>query len=1216
MKKRLDVLLLFVGLGLLLGGFISLFAVDQASGNQYKIVIQKQISKSITEARLSQAHVFPLLDKKAGFEAYPLATKYPYYIYLGDSLVFWSSSKFIPDPHARIAAPEENYFEFNKNKGILVRTPHATPHGNYEIISLVTLYENAIDPAVSSGFDYGIFRNLAADVGANPVAGTYLIRDASQQPLLYVMPVDRPDLPAFEASTFTRIVFSMGIVLLGIYAARKIYLLYKTNRFLAAALWLLAAALVLRLLMKWLSLPWALMPDEFVPRYLMIPPRFGDMILSAFLITVVLAIFALWQLEVIAYATVRRMSSRLRSVVSVSMVLLAVLSAYLCYLQVLKIYNNQAIGLNYSLKLTSVKLGTYVFLFALFSIFFLASHIVINFYKRLQPRYKLGLYHWLYGTILSGMLFYYLGIELWIWAISVSYVLWAYSLELARYFYILRFKTFIYFLSGAFAFTFLLFSLVKQQDDQKNETDRSYFAEKLLQQKDLKSELLLNQFSNMVQNDTNLANLIENPVLAGPSINFRIKDSLLSPYFDAYQVNVQAYTTSGRPIGRDSVASLSKVFSTYATNAHRTEYAGLYYHKGEPNRYVLFTDIVKKGIVRGVLCIQVSYATADLQKTAEKLPESSLLNQPGMPASSYALYDKNHQLIYKEGVFDYLKDFDPQLLSESGTVAQQVGQKVFQHAVFTDKEGNTAIISQPDDFYRDTLSSFSYLFLIALLGTVVLLALLGLLSGFRMYKMSFSSKIQFFLNLAFLVPLTIIIMLTLAVVIASFISLQNRSLQENAQNVANTVNVHYQNYMQGKSSKAYMEEQLSNLALSSEYEICLFDVNGRLQFTSMASIYLTYQLSNRINPKAYAAIVVERNRQILVEDFLGSQKFKIVYLSGKIANAQPYGVIGIAYPDADLNLQRQIKEVVAAILIIFLVMFFILLALSYTASTNLTAPLKLIASKLKKTNLNAKNEEIFWKSNDEIGLLTNEYNRMIKKLEESREALSSSEKQTAWREMAKQVAHEIKNPLTPMKLSIQQLLRTLPADSDETRKKIDRALGSINEQIDNISEIANSFSEFAKMPVPRIEVFDLVSVVENTVYLYTQSNHIYIKFETDSPQIYVSGDKMILSRAVTNLIINGIQSVPPSRKPVIQVSVTAKEEMGMVEVKDNGVGISEELRKKVFIPNFTTKLGGSGLGLSMAKRGIEHAGGNIWFDSVVGEGTTFYLDLPKSKLFT
>jgi two-component system nitrogen regulation sensor histidine kinase NtrY len=1215
-NKRLDVLILFLGLGLLLGGFISLFAVDQPAGNQYKILIQRQITESIAKARDQQTPIFPLLDKKAGFPDFPLATKYPYYVYLGDSLVFWSSNKFTPEPRVGLRKQEENYIEYNKNKGLLVRTPHRTPHGRYEVISLVTLYENSIDPAISSGFEYGIFRNLAADISVQAVAGTYQIKDSAHRPLLYVLPVDRPDLPAFQASTFTRIVFSLGLVLLGFFAAWRINRLYKSNRYLPAALWLLVSALILRSLMKWLGLPWALMPEDLVPRYLMVPPRFGDMILSAFLITLVLAVFALWQLEVIAYATVRRMSSRLRSVLSVSMIVLAVLTAFLCYLQVLKIYSNQTIGLNYSLKLTSVKLGTYVFLFALFSIFFLGSHIVINFYKRLQPRFKMGLFHWLYGTILSGMLFYYLDIELWTWLIAVLYVLWTYTLKLPRYFYILRFKTFIYFLSGAFAFTFLLFSLVKKQDDQKNEGDKNYFATKLLQQKDLKAEVLLNQFSNMVQNDTNLANLLEKPILAASSINYTIKDSLLSPYFDVYQVNVQAYSTSGRPLGNDSVASLSNVYARYATAANKTEYEGLFYHKGDTNQYILFSEIVKKGIVRGVLCIQVSYLTSDLIKTAERLPESSILNQPGMPASSYALYDKNFKLIYKEGAFDYQELFDPKVFAGKNTAEQRQGQKVFQHTLFTDKEGNLALISQPDDFYQEILSGFSYLFLIALLGTVVLLTLLGLLSGFRMYKMSFSSKIQFFLNMAFLVPLTIIIMLTLGVVITSFISLQNRSLQENAQNVANTVTVLYQNYIQGKSTAAYFEEQLSNLALSSEYEICLFNLKGRLRFTSMSAIYLTYQLSDRMNPQAYASILNEKNRPILIEDYLGSKKFKIVYLSGSVSNGTPYGLMGVAYPDADLNLQQQIKEVVAAILIIFLVMFFILLALSYTASTNLTAPLKLIASKLKKTNLNAKNEEIFWKSNDEIGLLTNEYNRMIKKLEESREALSSSEKQTAWREMAKQVAHEIKNPLTPMKLSIQQLLRTLPADSDETRKKIDRALGSINEQIDNISEIANSFSEFAKMPVPRKEIFDLVSVVENTVYLYTQSNHIYIKFETDSPQIFVSGDKMILTRAVTNLIINGIQSVPPSRKPIIQVTVTDKGEMGMVEVKDNGVGINEELRKKVFIPNFTTKLGGSGLGLSMAKRGIEHAGGNIWFDSVEGEGTTFYLDLPKSKLFT
>ena len=260
------------------------------------------------------------------------------------------------------------------------------------------------------------------------------------------------------------------------------------------------------------------------------------------------------------------------------------------------------------------------------------------------------------------------------------------------------------------------------------------------------------------------------------------------------------------------------------------------------------------------------------------------------------------------------------------------------------------------------------------------------------------------------------------------------------------------------------------------------------------------------------------------------------------------------------------------------------------------------------------NESLDWKYNDEIGLLTKSYNKMLRKLEESKIALSQSEKQNAWREMAKQVAHEIKNPLTPMKLSIQQLQRTLLFDDIKSKDRIQRALNSLTEQIDNISEIANSFSEFAKMPVPRNERFDLVIAVQKTVDLYAQNTNIKITFECNEKEIYVMGDRMLTGQIVNNLIINGIQSHPPFRQAEIRVKLykNPEESFGRIEVKDKGLGIREEIQNKVFIPNFSTKKNGSGLGLAMAKRGIEHAGGNIWFETIENEGTTFYVDLPSN----
>jgi nitrogen fixation/metabolism regulation signal transduction histidine kinase len=217
--------------------------------------------------------------------------------------------------------------------------------------------------------------------------------------------------------------------------------------------------------------------------------------------------------------------------------------------------------------------------------------------------------------------------------------------------------------------------------------------------------------------------------------------------------------------------------------------------------------------------------------------------------------------------------------------------------------------------------------------------------------------------------------------------------------------------------------------------------------------------------------------------------------------------------------------------------------------------------------------------------------------------------------MAKQVAHEIKNPLTPMKLSIQQLQRTITIDNPKAKERIERALNSLTEQIDNISDIATSFSEFAKMPVPRNEVFDLVSVVQKISDLYAEDDNISLNAYLKERVAHVLGDRQFMSRVITNLVINGIQSVPKDRKPIINLRLYRNDDDNVViiEVQDNGNGIPENIRQRVFMPNFSTKIGGSGLGLAMAKRGVEHAGGNIWFETQDNRGTTFFIDLPLAK---
>jgi two-component system nitrogen regulation sensor histidine kinase NtrY len=233
------------------------------------------------------------------------------------------------------------------------------------------------------------------------------------------------------------------------------------------------------------------------------------------------------------------------------------------------------------------------------------------------------------------------------------------------------------------------------------------------------------------------------------------------------------------------------------------------------------------------------------------------------------------------------------------------------------------------------------------------------------------------------------------------------------------------------------------------------------------------------------------------------------------------------------------------------------------------------------------------------------------KLEASKDALTKSEKESAWREMAKQVAHEIKNPLTPMKLTLQHLKRILDKDGQDLKSASSKSIHTLLDQVENLSDIATSFSSFAKMPVPKNEKFEISSVLKNVLDLYKNNEQAEIIAEIQTGYFHVMGDEQLMNRIFNNLIINALQSIPNDRKPEVIVYLYQTQlNKVQVKIKDNGTGISDSIKDKVFVPNFSTKYAGSGIGLAIAKRGVEQAGGKIWFETVAGQGTSFFVELP------
>ena len=308
-------------------------------------------------------------------------------------------------------------------------------------------------------------------------------------------------------------------------------------------------------------------------------------------------------------------------------------------------------------------------------------------------------------------------------------------------------------------------------------------------------------------------------------------------------------------------------------------------------------------------------------------------------------------------------------------------------------------------------------------------------------------------------------------------------------------------------------------------------------------------------------------------------------------------------------------ELLALMVNIFSSAFIVLVIISFFAARLLTLPLRLITQQVRRTsytdyNQPLQNQPLEWKTKDEIGLFVQEYNKMLKSLDDSRKELIAAQRESAWREMAQQVAHEIKNPLMPMKLGIQMMQRRLEGLGEDMQMMFSRYIETLLEKIEVLNDIATSFSTYAQMPIPVAERFDIAELMHETELLYEDTEG-EMMFNVPTTPCYIRGDRKLIGRVFINLIKNALEATPEDRIARIEVSLQKNTEgLAQISIQDNGSGIPEDIQEKLFTPNFTTKSSGSGIGLALSKRGIEHAGGRIWFETEEDTGSIFFIELP------
>jgi signal transduction histidine kinase len=579
---------------------------------------------------------------------------------------------------------------------------------------------------------------------------------------------------------------------------------------------------------------------------------------------------------------------------------------------------------------------------------------------------------------------------------------------------------------------------------------------------------------------------------------------------------------------------------------------------------------------------------------------------------SFAKY-VNGEIAIRTGDFPYNRT-DAEYI-EKVTDYKSFKADSYRHVLY--RNGNiTVLISRPVISLQDIIVSFAYLFAFVFIFSNLILFLvkrpvLKLLSGFN-----FRQKMQISFISILLLSFTLIGFLIASMAIKQY----QRNHYENLKEKLNSVyielerNISMETFLTPdwkNSNYSSLNEFLVKLSNIFNTDINLYDRTGFMIATSRPEIFYRNLTSRRINEMAFINLANLKKSEYIQKEKIGNLEYISAYQPFYNADNELLTYLNLPYFRMQSVLAKEISNMIVTVVNFTLLLIVMAMGLAVFISTRLTSPLAMLSSRLASVELGKKSEHLAYLGNDEVGELVKQYNRMVDELEDSARKLANSEREYAWREMAKQVAHEIKNPLTPMKLNVQQLLKSWIDGVPGFEKKLERFTQNQIEYIDNLSTIASAFSSFAKVPETNPVTVDLTQQKNTTLELFKNSDNITFRVGwPHTRKILIHADREQVNGIFSNLIKNGIQAIPPGKEGIIKVNVETENDKVVVSVSDNGTGIPESLKKKMFTPNFTTKSSGAGLGLSIVKRYVENASGKIWFESEPDKGSVFFIEFP------
>lgn len=592
---------------------------------------------------------------------------------------------------------------------------------------------------------------------------------------------------------------------------------------------------------------------------------------------------------------------------------------------------------------------------------------------------------------------------------------------------------------------------------------------------------------------------------------------------------------------------------------------------------------------------------------------TKLLSEPGndpferLGNYSFGKYDFCN-LSEAYGKFQYLSTFSPKTTLKTEFVDTTfLG---YNHIVLN-KLNSSFVLSRKIPSFLDIVTPFSYIVLFVFIIYVIFSILLKFNFDYKLLIESFSARLQF-------IVLLILIVSFVSIGILSIYNLTKLNKDKNNQRIleiSNSLQLEFSSKTKSLSTQNLyfsdvMQELVMKFSTIFESDINLYNLNGYLIASSRPEMFEREIVSKLMNPKAFKALKFNNTAKIIINENIGSLSFSSAYVPILNEKNQKIAYLNLPYFARQAELRNEISNFLLTLLNVYAVFVILAIGLVLIITRYITRPLTMIKNTMQGVKLQGINTHIEWKRNDEIGQLVQQYNHMIEELSNSANKLAKSERESAWREMAKQVAHEIKNPLTPMKLSVQHLLRAWKDGAPDIDEKLKNLSNTLIQQIDSLSDIATSFSDFANMPKLILEKVECKEVIQNAMNLYQNNGLIQINLLVKKElQFFVQADKNQLLRVFNNLIKNAVQAIEGKENGKIIIEICKQNGNVIIDIEDNGVGIPDDIKSKIFVPNFTTKSSGKGLGLAMAKNIIMGSEGTISYESTFGIGTKFRISL-------